>query len=352
MADTPPPIIIKKIKKGGGGHHGGAWKVAYADFVTAMMAFFLLLWLLSSTTKEQREGIADYFTPTTGLKDAKGIGFQGGATPNEKGSSKSTLTQPGIVVGQLPQGPVARDPIKKIDDEQKDDSQGQPIDSPMADPTQAFDKQQNTGDKGSKDADSEEFKRVEEQIMNAVEQSPELKQMKNNIIITHTPEGLKIDMVDDQNRPMFTPGGSTMTDTGRAVLKVVSDVVAKTDNRISLAGHTDGSTFVTKDGYSNWELSSDRANASRRYLTETGIDVARISKVTGMADRDLLIPNEPNSSRNRRVSLTLLRDSHVKSVKTVPTARGLLTVPSVDTKQISGEAPADAGAEGDASKNP
>ncbi len=341
MADNNTPIIIKKIKKGGGGHHGGAWKVAYADFVTAMMAFFLLLWLLSSTSKEQRDGIADYFTPTTGLKDSKGIGFEGGLTPSEKGVSKSSLTQPGLVVGQVPQGPVPREPTKKLDETVRDNSSGQPVEAPDAKPDEPFDKMETSGEKGQLDGEeNEKFKQLESEVLNAVEQSPELSQIKNDIIITQTPEGMKIDIADNQNRPMFVPGSAVLTDAGKAVLRTIGDIVSKTDNKISMAGHTDSSAFGSADGYSSWELSSDRANAARRFVSHSGVDPERIAKVTGMADRDLLVPAEPNSPRNRRISLTLLRGTHVKSIKATPTARGLLTAPNINAPQLDAPLPA------------
>ncbi len=327
------PVIIKKIKKGGHGHHGGAWKVAYADFVTAMMAFFLLLWLLSSTSKEQKEGIAEYFTPTSGLKDSKGIGFNGGLSQNEKGASKNTLTKPGIVIGQIPQGTAPKEPTPKVLEKPLDESKGMPVEGAETENDEPFDKQEDSGSKGS-DQDNEAFKKVEQDVMNAIEQTPELKDLKNNIIITQTPEGLRIDIVDDQNRPMFAPGSAVMTDIGKLILNTVGAVVSKTENKVALAGHTDASQYVGKAGYSNWELSSDRANASRRLLMQNTLEPERIARVAGMADKELLVKGEPDSPRNRRISLTLLRNSHIKSAKPAPSSRGLLSVPDVDPSQI------------------
>lgn len=326
MAEPGGDIIIKKIKKVSGGHHGGAWKVAYADFVTAMMAFFLLLWLLSSTTQVQKQGLAEYFTPTFGLKDSKGVGIKGGVTSSLEGESQTNLTDPGIVVGRVPQGPDPTMPTQKIDDIPKSTSSG--LEVPLtASSDQEGEKQDNTGDSGSADADNAEFKRVEEDIMNAFEQTPELQDFKNNIIITNTPEGLRIDMVDDQKRPMFSSGSAMMTKTGEMVLSAIGNIVATTPNKISLSGHTDASGFSVGN-YTNWELSSDRANASRRFLNKDGVEAERMAKVQGMADRDLLVPNEPNSPRNRRISLVLMRGTHSKP-GTKPTSRGLLSVPDV-----------------------
>lgn len=323
-------IIIKKIKKGGHGHHGGAWKVAYADFVTAMMAFFLLLWLLSSTSKEQKAGLADYFTPTTGIQDARGIGKKGGLSPSPEGRKRTDLSDPGIVVGRLPQGPDPSAPEKKIDNVPKDTNTGvdvkveAPADpTPPADP---FSKKKETEEEELPDA--AEFERVEENIMNAFEQTPDIQSFKENIVIAHTPEGLKIDMVDSDKQPMFAPGNALMTDTGRRVIEAISNIVATTTNRISISGHTDANDYSVGENYSSWELSADRANAARRYLVNTGLNEARFAKVEGLADRDLLVPNQPNSPRNRRVSLTLMRDNHMKQSDITPTSRGLLSLPS------------------------
>ncbi len=329
MADNNSgDIIIKKVKKVSGGHHGGAWKVAYADFVTAMMAFFLLLWLLSTTSPEARSGLADYFTPTTGLKDAKGIGVKGGLSPNEQGTSKSTLTDPGIVVGRVPQGPDPTDPTKKINDTPDDIQTGRESEPTVSSAEDAqLDKQDNSGDKGSDDGDSEEFRQIEKEVMNAFEQSPDLKDFKNNIVITHTPEGLKIDMVDSEDKPMFAPGSALMSEAGKQVMKAVADIVSTTTNKVSISGHTDAGAFAATDTYTNWELSADRANASRRYLSNIGVERGRFAKIQGMADRDLLLQNEPTSPRNRRISLTLMRGEHVQANEVKPTSRGLLSLP-------------------------
>ncbi len=330
MAAPGGEIIIKKINKVAAGHHGGAWKVAYADFVTAMMAFFLLLWLLATTSPQTKVGLAEYFTPTYGLKDAKGVGVKGGLTPSPEGKSQSTMTDPGIVVGRVSQGPDAAAPTKKLDNTPKDDQSGRDIPVPSTAENPELEKQDVSGDKGSKDADSEEFKRVEQELMNAFENSPEIKEYKNNIVITQTPEGLKIDMVDDQSRPLFAPGSPMVTEAGKAVMKAVQQVVTSTDNKVSVAGHTDATPFGAGTNYTNWELSSDRANAARRFMMQIGMEKERMAKVQGMAGADLLVPGEPNSPRNRRISLTLLRGSHMEKHQDArPISKGLLSVPDV-----------------------
>lgn len=346
---TDDQIIIKKIKKGGHGHHGGAWKVAYADFVTAMMAFFLMLWLLSTTSPEQKMGLADYFTPTTGLKDAQGIGTKGGLSPTPEGKKRSELTDPGIVVGRLPQGPEAADPTRKINEKidsntgqeekdvkKKEEEKGEiePDKEKKIDDNAEKKKEPNEVDAVS-DEDSDAFNEAEESLMNAFEQTPELQQYQDNVLIAHTPEGLKIDMVDSNNKPMFAPGSSLMTDAGKEVLEAISNIVSTTTNKIAISGHTDSNYFGRDANYTSWELSSDRANAARRRLAETGMETERFAKIQGLADTDLLVPSEPNSPRNRRISLILMRGKHIQSDEFTATSRGLLSIPNLpkDTRK-------------------
>jgi chemotaxis protein MotB len=298
-------IIIKKIKKGGHGHHGGAWKVAYADFVTAMMAFFLLLWLLSSTSEEQKEGIAEYFTPTIGVKDSMGIGFEGGQSPKEEGTRKSDKVPPGLVVGAVQQGPIPKDPDKESMIEA--------------------------------DSESKLFEKAEQELKQAFESDPNLREFRDSIIVEQTPEGLKISVIDQDKKPMFQPGNATISDDGKKVLTKLGQIVQKLPNHISITGHTDASKF--KDGavYTNWELSADRANSTRRFFLQNKMEKERVKKVVGMADQELLVPEEPESSRNRRITIILLRNSHLNlpaSQKVAP--RSLLTVPRIGEDVFKG----------------
>lgn len=273
--------IIKKVKKvSGGGHHGGAWKVAYADFVTAMMAFFLLLWLLSTSSKATLEGIAEFFTPTIGIKSSQGIGFKGGLAPTEKGTAKGTLTQPGVVVGRAPSGMVADNPdtMSPSDARQEDNL----------------------------------FKQGAAAMQQAFSQDPDLRKYIENISIEQTPEGLKIDLMDSDKYAMYAPNSARLTEHGMAVLREINTIINKMPNYMSITGHTDGSP-VEAGGrdYTNWELSSDRAQAARRFLLQAGMERERPKKVVGMADKELLLPSEPRSPRNRRISIIMLRGSHI-----------------------------------------
>lgn len=311
------PIIIKRIKKGGHGHHGGAWKVAYADFVTAMMAFFLLLWLLNTTTPEQKMGLAEYFTPTIGIKDSQGIGFKGGVKQSEAGKSKNDLTQVGLVAGSVKQGDAP--------------------DAPNAQKGESAPDAENAAVAKQKEEDvvedAEQFQSASQEIKQALQEDKDLKDYQNNVVIQDTPEGLKIDVIDDPQRPMFVPGAAVMTDQGKKVLDSMANMITKTPNNITINGHTDASKSVANPQYTIWELSTDRANSARRFLATTQLEPERVVKVSGMADRELLTPQEPNNPRNRRITIVLMRGSYFRDPKTMPTTRGLLSVPKAHIKK-------------------
>ncbi len=301
MAEVEQPIIIKKINKVEGGHHGGAWKVAYADFVTAMMAFFLLLWLISSASESQLEGIAEYFTPTIGLKDSAGIGFQGGTAPTDIGTKKDELTPPGVVIGSQPQGPIPEDPKKEA----------------LIESTE----------------DSNLFEKAQKEIKKAFETDPNLQEIRDKIIVEQTPEGLKIELLDSDKKSMFQPGSANLTPHGERILKRMLGVVTRMPNHISITGHTDSTPFPKGSKLSNWDLSTLRANAARRFMVEQGMEGERTQKITGRADRELLVPAEPKSPRNRRITIILLRGSHmIIPISSQPATRELLSVPKVNRR--------------------
>ena len=278
--DGKRPILIKKVKKVAGGHHGGAWKVAYADFVTAMMAFFLLLWLLSSSSKETLAGLSEYFTPTQGIKDSQGIGFDGGMTATTKGTAKDNKSDPAIVSGRTPSGTVAENP-----------------DNPA---------------KVESDKDDNLFKAGGEAIEQAFNQDPTLKQYSENVSVTQTPEGLRIDITDSDKYAMFEKATANLTEHGRKILAKMAVLTQKMPNLMAIYGHTDASPAETgRADYTNWELSADRAQTARRFLTKSGIEPERTKKVIGMADRELFTPSEPRGPKNRRIALVMLRGSHL-----------------------------------------
>ena len=294
MADNGSTIIIKKIRKGGHGHHGGAWKVAYADFVTAMMAFFLLLWLLSATSKETKEGIAEYFTPTVGLRDAKGIGFEGGTTTSKDGTKKEDAAPPAILPGMTPSGPLPLPPEKKL----IEDAQEQEV-----------------------------FEQAQKELRQSLDADPNFREFRDQIVFEQTPEGLKISIRDSGKNPMFEEGKPVLTAAGEKILQLVEKVVLKMPNRISITGHTDASGSKNPT-YGNWELSADRANAARRYMLMLGIEPNRTGKIIGRADQELLLPKEPTSAQNRRIDVILLHGSHIKMPEGFEAApRDLMSAP-------------------------
>ncbi len=314
MAQNEQPIVIKRIKKGGHGHHGGAWKVAYADFVTAMMAFFLLMWLLNTTTPEQKMGLAEFFTPTIGIKDSQGIGFKGGIKQTEAGRSKNDLTAVGLVVGQTRQGP----------------NSGPPNDTKA----QADENAENAAaDASENKEDSEQFQMAAQEIKQALQQDEELKEYENNVVVQETPEGLKIDVIDDPKKPMFVPGGAVLTDTGKKILDSMAAMIIKTPNNITINGHTDAASATQNPQYTIWELSADRALAARRFLSTTQLEPDRVTRIIALADKELLVPQEPTSPRNRRITILLQRGSYFRDPKLTPTTRTLLSVPDAKIQE-------------------
>ena len=282
--DTQQPIVVKRIKKGGGGHHGGAWKIAYADFVTAMMAFFLLMWLLGSTTKGDLKGIADYFN--TPLK----VALMGGSG---SGDSSSILQGGGTDLtrsnGQVKQGEVES---KKS----------------------TINLQALKADKDAKQARAEaeamERARLSElkgQIEALVEASPALRPFKNQLLLDITSEGLRIQIVDEKNRPMFDSASAELKPYTRDILHEIGRVLNQVDNRVSLSGHTDATQYAGGDrGFSNWELSASRANASRRELLVGGMDDRKVVRVVGLASSVLFDKSDPTNPVNRRISIVVM----------------------------------------------
>ena len=290
------PIIIKKIKKvSGHGHHGGAWKVAYADFVTAMMAFFLLMWLINTTSPEQKRGIADFFAPASVSETNSGAGgLLAGQALAESGARQAVETQfkQGRSSGGDQQG--ASDP---------DNGTAEASESALA--------------KARAARENAEFERAEQSIRQAIQDMPDLAELSKNVLMEVTPEGLRIQLVDQEGRSMFEAGGAQLNPRARKLLAAVANVAAELPNRLSIAGHTDGSPPATR-GATNWELSADRANTARRILQGAGIGQDRIYQVAGKADSEPLFPDDPTLPGNRRISVTLLREAPVLPADAAP----------------------------------
>ena len=298
------PIIIKRVKKAAHGHHGGAWKIAYADFVTAMMAFFLLMWLINTTTPEQKRGIADYFAPASISRSTSGSGgLMGGKSFSPDGARSEGSSSANKSVGEPhPPGQDSRsgdsEGAKQTDEDGDAKASGGSMSEEKLDAALAAREQKM-------------FEMAEQSLRQAMQDMPDLAELSKSLIIDQTPEGLRIQIVDQEGRPMFPPGSAEPYTRTTRLLQQVAAVVNKLPNRISISGHTDSASFVSDNGYSNWELSADRANASRRILQAAGVATDRIYQVSGKAGSEPLFPDDPYLVGNRRISIVLLREAPV-----------------------------------------
>jgi chemotaxis protein MotB len=321
MAGSEAPIIIirRKRKKGAEGHHGGAWKVAYADFVTAMMAFFLLLWLLNVTTDEQRHGIADYFTPASIARSESGAGgAMGGLTITAPGAMISHGTPPVVYESTIPTSGKGEAGEAEISGDMSE-AHTTMKDHPAAGETAAMTKAAKAAAAKNEAAENASFQAATEALMKAIQNSPTLKGLSDQLLIEQTPEGLRIQIIDKDNSSMFPSGSALLYEKSRALLRLVGTVVSRLPNPISVAGHTDGAGFTVGSRRDNWTLSTERANVCRQVLMEADVAPERIARVIGMADREPLDIN-PNGAKNRRISLTLLRMANRETKAVVPTA--------------------------------
>ncbi|HEX8962681.1 MAG TPA: flagellar motor protein MotB [Rhodocyclaceae bacterium] len=273
--DTQQPIVVKKIKKGGGGAHGGAWKIAYADFVTAMMAFFLLMWLLGSTTKGDLKGIADYFA--TPLKVAM-FGGQGA------GDSSSIITGGG------------EDLTRSYGQVKKGDNLDQRTTMNPQRMKEEFEQRER-----------ERLQGLKQDIEKMIDSNPTLRQFRSQMLLDITSEGLRIQIVDEKNRPMFDLASSELKPYTKEILHEIGKTLNDVPNRISLSGHTDATPYAGgSKGFGNWELSTNRANASRRELIAGGMDEAKIMRVVGLASTVLYDKEDPYNPINRRISIVVM----------------------------------------------
>jgi chemotaxis protein MotB len=269
------PIIVKKKKHGGHKRHGGAWKVAYADFVTAMMAFFLLLWLLNAATREQLEGISNYFAPiTTRPETSGGGGFLAGQSAAEKGALETRDEKPKTA-------PPATD------------EHGFPAPEP-----EAIDEREER-----------QLAEAQKALRAAVAKLPNAEVLAKSLLVDNTPEGLRIQIVEQEGLPMFPRGEAAMYTHTHTLLNMVAKVILDMPQAVAISGHTDALPFPASGGYTNWELSADRANAVRRALIGSGVPEGRIARVIGKAANEPLHPDQPKAPGNRRMTVVLLRGS-------------------------------------------
>lgn len=281
--DSQQPIVVKRIKKVAGGHHGGAWKIAYADFMTAMMAFFLLMWLLGSTTKGDLKGIADYFNTPLKVAMAGGSGSGDSSSIIQGGGADMTRAS-----GQVKGGDVEA-PKRNIN-----------LQALKAD----FEKHER-----------EQLQSLKAALEAVIAASPTLNQFKSQLLLDLTTEGLRIQIVDEKNRPMFDSASSELKPYTREILRELGRELNKVSNPISLAGHTDAAPYAGGSvGFGNWELSTNRANASRRELVAGGMADAKILRVVGLASSVLFDKKDPYNPINRRISIVVLNKRTVDAI--------------------------------------
>ena len=268
------PIIVKRIKKTAGGHHGGAWKIAYADFVTAMMAFFLLMWLLGSTSKGDLNGISEFFK--TPLKVAMAGGSGSGESDSViQGGGQDLSRQDGQV--------------RKAQEEPQ---------------RKSFDL--NSAKAALEREEGKRLQALKTRIEATIDADPLLKKYKNQLLLDLTSEGLRIQIVDEQNRPMFALANANLQPYTKEILHAIGSVLNEVPNRIGLSGHTDSTPYMSDAGYSNWELSADRANASRRELVIGGMNEDKVLRVVGLGSAAHLDKQDPFNPINRRISIIVM----------------------------------------------
>ncbi|MBO9559788.1 MAG: OmpA family protein [Caulobacter sp.] len=293
VSGDQPIIVIKKVKKGGGhGHHGGAWKVAYADFVTAMMAFFLLMWLLNTTSPEQKQGIADYFAPASISSSTSGSGgILGGTSLGDDGAKADGKMS--VIQQMAPEAPT------------ETDKDGQSTASANLD---------SASEQALRDAlakkEQDSFASAAQSLRQSLQEMPELAELSKQILIDQTPEGLRIQLVDQDGRSMFKENSREPNDRARLLLRAVAKVINQLPNRITISGHTSASA-AGKRSDSDWALSAGRADASRQILRGAGVDEDRIYQVSGKANSEPLYADDPTLPGNRRISIVLLREKPV-----------------------------------------
>ncbi|KRG62587.1 flagellar motor protein MotB [Stenotrophomonas humi] len=277
MSENKPTVIVRRVKKvQKGGHHGGSWKVAYADFVTAMMAFFMVMWLLAATTKPERAAISDYFRNPSPLSGASSTPAPGMAGPG--GASTSMIKLGGAT--DVSRG-NSNDPFQ---------NRQEALPTPVEE----------------REREKKRLEVLKQELQEAISKSQALEPFKDQLLLDITPEGLRIQIVDKQNRPMFDLGSARLMPYTQTILVELSHFINQVPNRISITGHTDTTAYSTQLGYGNWELSADRANAARRTLLEGGMDEAKVARVVGLSSSVLFDKANPQNPINRRISIVVM----------------------------------------------
>lgn len=278
-ADSDNQIIVRRVKKNKHGHHGGAWKVAFADFAVAMMAFFLVLWLMEATTVEEKKAISGYFTDPTGFTEGGSpyvIDLEGSTKEGEGEGETPTQNNEQVAQGNVIDEETVQDLAQQIE--------------------------------------YRKFKELRRQLQAKIEENPELQKYKDQIIMEITDDGLQIQIVDKDSRPMFDSGSDEIKPHMRKILYALGKTISNVPNKLSISGHTDAAAFTDRTDYSNWELSAERANAARRALQKSGIKQEKISQVVGLASSVLFDKDDPMNPINRRISILVLKDESAQRI--------------------------------------
>ncbi|MHA6492329.1 flagellar motor protein MotB [Pseudomonas borbori] len=279
------PIIVKRVKKVAGGHHGGAWKIAFADFATAMMAFFLVMWLMSVATPEQKKLISGYF------KDP--IGFSESASPYVIDLGGSPTPAPDRTLNPEPQDQQ---------EQSQQDSEQAEVDLEQAETL-------------AEEMERERLELLLQELQNKVEENPQLQRFKDQILFEITQDGLRIQITDAENRPMFDLGSARLQPYFEDILLAMADTIKAVPNKISVSGHTDAKPFVGRGDFGNWELSADRANSARRALIAGGYDEDQVARVVGYASSALFDRDDPLNPTNRRIDIVVLTKKAQRSIE-------------------------------------
>ncbi|MBB2493730.1 flagellar motor protein MotB [Aquipseudomonas ullengensis] len=283
------PIIVKRVKKIAGGHHGGAWKIAFADFATAMMAFFLVMWLMSSATPEQKKAISGYFQDP--------IGYTESASPYV------------IDLGGTP----TPAPDRTLNPEMKDAPDAQEASVDAEDTPEQFEAKQ--AEKLAEQVEQERLEMLLQELQTKVDENPQLQKFKDQILFEITQDGLRIQIMDAENRPMFDLGSARLQPYFEDILLILAETIKEVPNKISVSGHTDAKPFAGQAEFGNWELSANRANSARRALVAGGYPDERVARVVGYASSALFDRNDPLNPVNRRIDIIVLTKKAQRAIE-------------------------------------
>ena len=296
-AALAPIIVIKKIQPGHGGAHGGGWKIALADMMTAMMAFFLLMWILGASQDVQRKSVADYFTPSNSLAQvqmgatAGSNGLFGGRSIIDPDGFPYTAKQTAMMQMVTPRsegGPTENEPSPNSENARDNDSQSK-----------------TEQKQATEEADKANFDKMEKEVREQLAANPNLEQVQNQVQFVREKEGLRIEVIDKADFSMFPLGSTKLQPQAQALMTEIAKSLAGTDNKLSVRGHTDSLAFANKGGRNNWSLSAERAETTRATLEKSGIKSDRFTQIEGVADTAPYNPNDPKDPRNRRISITV-----------------------------------------------